>query len=533
SLCSTLSSVPLPLSPDARPGLQTLELLVPPVRLAALAVWSAVARRDFRCYGRAVEFLETVNGSVPGLVGYRHFAKLLLGLKAKIILEMVLQDPPASELRSTLDRYFPEKLPAHPMATPRDAQKVTQVQHQFRELVLYLMNDPPLRTPSSLQVEVQEQYGEEFLKVLQKLLWEYLQRLAASLPRVCIEQLRDAVQGAGPSDPHREQFLTRCLNELDPPSLQLLLRDPGAYAPQDPVSLDVESDVEPGGTTLCDDGGLTFPIARKRPVPRRLAPSAHPLGEEGREEGSGRGPTPGDTALLPSEEKRAESGRGVSARDTDGRWRSQVRGSPGSGGRARPRKRSPPGQRARTPPGDGEAPARLRHQDDCGPALPRWDLRTRGRRGGGEAASGPGRERSPQERRSPVASLTRRWRLRPRPREKENTAEWRLSRPALRRPCVAGPSDRLPAEREAIPLLRSGPRQRSAEPIDIISDSEDESRDPLTSSLGEKGPLQLYHRTKHDTYIPTLVQHLQPLAMYPCYVALERMAKLPVSRQGD
>ncbi|GCC42260.1 hypothetical protein chiPu_0026333 [Chiloscyllium punctatum] len=69
-----------------------------------------------------------------------------------------------------------------------------------------------------------KQYGEEFLTALQRLLWEYLLRLDITLPRLCLQQLRDV---ANLSDPRHAEFLIGYLRELDPRSLQALAVTPG------------------------------------------------------------------------------------------------------------------------------------------------------------------------------------------------------------------------------------------------------------------------------------------------------------------
>ncbi|XP_059497754.1 uncharacterized protein LOC125450640 isoform X2 [Stegostoma tigrinum] len=138
------------------------------------------------------------------------------------------------------------------------------------------------------------------------------------------------------------------------------------------------------------------------------------------------------------------------------------------------------------------------------------------------AAAGPrppGTE-TPQRREGGVAwekpriSPSARWTPRRRPNEKENQEVLGPIRVSRQHPGLAESGDGLAAPASGL----SHPNPHSAELSDMISDSEDEGHDPL----GGKGPLRLYHRTKNNTLIPTLVQHLRPIALKPCYVALER-----------
>ncbi|XP_067870573.1 uncharacterized protein [Heterodontus francisci] len=496
---------------------------------------------------------------------------------------MFVEDAPPGDIRSKLYQLFPEDAPAPAIATPRDLQKVGQIQQQFRELVVQLLDDPPFRI-SFLQEELPEQYGEEFMGVLQKLLWEYLQRLEETLPRVRFDQLHAASQAAEPSDSRQAQFLIGCLKELDPRSLQLLV-NPGGSDPQDAVSLDLLVEAEPGGN-FWDNGGLAFPVAWRKPGPRGVATSPPEPGEDGRSqegrkeggEGSGRDPVwsaskrrvasgwqasargPEQRSSQTSPDRAEMPGRshhggkapdcppylrspGSKLRDVEFRhvpllqpvvlvemlsagWEAKGQSLPSCGRCCRTvaRKRSVSGTSTASREGglpDGSSSDLEELPHPWGLTRVKRKVRTRGRIPQGPPRPRRGDNRSPRERTSPSVSPSCRWRLSRRTKEKENEADLGSARPARRHLGAAGPPlDSLQAPTEGI---------SQPEPTDIISDSADESHDPLTACLGGKGPLQLYHRTKHDTFIPTLVQHLRPLAMHPCYVSLERMAKPAVS----
>lgn len=64
----------------------SLRLLAPPLRLVSAAVWKVMQQRDAMHYGKLEEFVTSVSETVPGLLSYRHQAKLCVGLRARVSL---------------------------------------------------------------------------------------------------------------------------------------------------------------------------------------------------------------------------------------------------------------------------------------------------------------------------------------------------------------------------------------------------------------------------------------------------------------
>ncbi|XP_078394413.1 uncharacterized protein LOC144678534, partial [Cetorhinus maximus] len=337
---------------------------------------------------------------------------------------------------------------------------------------------------------MREEYGEEFMSVLQKLLWEYLQRLDESLPRVQFDQLREAAQAADSSDPRHAQFLIGCLKKLDPRSLRLLVPNTEASDPQDGVSLGLASEVEPDSNLR---GGPAFPTAWRSAGPR-------PPGEDGRSprapragrgeggEGSGRVSAPFASEQRPAGSRQPWARgpeRRRSGRATHGGAGSPGRSCGGAPGCPPPRRPEPgvtgsrhaplllqpvapvetlsPGREVKgapLPPSPpcgrcGRISARkraasgeggLRDESSPGPEEPArpWRL-TRVKRASGRDLGGTrlDSDRSPWEGRSLSVSQSRRWRLPRRSKEKENQAASGLTRPACRSPDVGGSSERL------------------------------------------------------------------------------------------
>ena len=71
---------------DERLPVASLRLLAPPLRLVSAAVWKVMQQRDVMNYGKLEEFVTSVSETVPGLLSYRHQAKLTVGLWARVSL---------------------------------------------------------------------------------------------------------------------------------------------------------------------------------------------------------------------------------------------------------------------------------------------------------------------------------------------------------------------------------------------------------------------------------------------------------------
>lgn len=66
----------------------SLRLLAPPLRLISAAMWKVIQQRDAMHYGKLEEFVTSVSETVPGLLSYRHQAKLSVGLRARVSFEI-------------------------------------------------------------------------------------------------------------------------------------------------------------------------------------------------------------------------------------------------------------------------------------------------------------------------------------------------------------------------------------------------------------------------------------------------------------
>lgn len=157
------------------------------LRFAAAASWLVVSRRCVEHFPRVVEFLQSLRAAAPGLVCFRHHERLCMGLKAKVVVELILQERPWAQVLNALNHHFPES------EDTKQDRKLLEARENFCLLVKQLSEDPAL----SLQ-ELEQDYGEPFLVAMEKLLFEYLCQLEKALPTVRAQELQDALSWIQP-----------------------------------------------------------------------------------------------------------------------------------------------------------------------------------------------------------------------------------------------------------------------------------------------------------------------------------------------
>ncbi|XP_069094256.1 TERF1-interacting nuclear factor 2 isoform X2 [Pleurodeles waltl] len=197
--------------------METQEILlehVSPQQLAAAASWHVVRCRQFSHFTHVLEFLEMMNAAAPDLVAYRHFAKLTLGLKASIVVDMIRQYHSRSSIFLLVNRFFPDSYPAmHPHATQRDYTKISEVVKAFRDTLRRLPIDQRNWT-QYIKAELEEEYGEVFLAALEKLLREYFMHLESTMSRPNIQQFQESMMSTGRSRRSKKKDLCSSLRIL-------------------------------------------------------------------------------------------------------------------------------------------------------------------------------------------------------------------------------------------------------------------------------------------------------------------------------
>ncbi|XP_067117499.1 TERF1-interacting nuclear factor 2 isoform X2 [Osmerus mordax] len=162
--------------------LQALRLLVPPVRLVCAAMWKVMKERDVMQYGTLEEFVTSSCETAPGLLTNRHQAKLGLGLRARLILELCRgQDlPDPNTILPHLERIRVPVTLSSVLKTKRDV-KIEAAVTNFHDFVQTILRDPTERE-QFYKEEFLTEYGPQFDLQLEKLLWEFLVRLDQLLP---------------------------------------------------------------------------------------------------------------------------------------------------------------------------------------------------------------------------------------------------------------------------------------------------------------------------------------------------------------
>ncbi|KAL0962920.1 hypothetical protein UPYG_G00347150 [Umbra pygmaea] len=198
--------------------LPALRLLVSPLRLMNAFVWQVVNQRNVMHYGKVEEFVTVVTEAVPDLLSFKQRVQLILGLRARIILELFRKDQPNHQDIQLLLKKINICVPIE----EQDAE-VESSQATFVSLVHTLMKNPYERK-HFFQEEFNRQYGSKYDTALQALVGGLVFRLEQllSVPDLC--QIASMIS-ASPSD------LEDCGKSVsDPEQLKLLLQNQNLQA---------------------------------------------------------------------------------------------------------------------------------------------------------------------------------------------------------------------------------------------------------------------------------------------------------------
>ncbi|XP_070976962.1 uncharacterized protein [Oncorhynchus clarkii lewisi] len=201
---SVSTGPPLPLS--------SLRLLVSPLRLMYSFVWHVVNQRNVMHYGKVEEFVTVVTEAVPKLLSYKQRAQLILGLRARMILEMFRKGCPPNPqaIQSLLGNM---NISA---SSGQQDVEVEESQANFVSLVQTLLKNPYERK-HFFQEEFHTQYGSKYDTALQALVGGLVFRLEQLLSVPDLSQIASMIS-ADPSD------LEECGQSMsDPEQLKILL----------------------------------------------------------------------------------------------------------------------------------------------------------------------------------------------------------------------------------------------------------------------------------------------------------------------
>ncbi|XP_029969690.1 zinc finger protein 14-like [Salarias fasciatus] len=171
---------------DAPLLLPSLRLFIPPLRLASAAMWHVVQRGTVHDYGLVEEFISTVTDIVPELLSPDHKAQLLLGLRARVVLELCRSAPvqEAEAIEAHLERI--KSLISTWAAQPCFAD-VDFPESNFTDQVELLLKDPEEKE-KFFQDVFPTDFGPDYDGALQVLMLDFLSRLEKLFPVPDIQQ---------------------------------------------------------------------------------------------------------------------------------------------------------------------------------------------------------------------------------------------------------------------------------------------------------------------------------------------------------
>ncbi|XP_024145601.1 uncharacterized protein zgc:113263 isoform X1 [Oryzias melastigma] len=286
--------------------IRCLRLLAPPLQLLSAAVWQVVQQGLVDHYGRLEEFVTMVTELVPELMSYSQRAQLILGLRARLVLELCRGDHPVDmqTIQPHLDRI------KAPVSTAKDhhvtINQVEESEVNFVELVHSLLEDPSERKYFFQEI-FPVYFGPKYDTALEMLMWEFISRLEELLPVPDFTQLAALLRDA-------PTFLDDCLQSFfSAEDMKAILehhRSLGSFEEKDPKLLPMDD---------CILSSLSLPLGTKPDVETA---SCSPTVKES--------PPPEHKLLLnppvhTSRLERPVRQRPREARDSDS-WSPQVRG---------------------------------------------------------------------------------------------------------------------------------------------------------------------------------------------------------------
>ncbi|XP_016344281.1 zinc finger protein 2-like isoform X2 [Sinocyclocheilus anshuiensis] len=165
-----LDRIPLPLP--------ALRFLVPPVRLMSAFMWRIVQQKDVMQYGMLADFVSLVSEAVPKLVSRRLGVQLILGLRARLVLELCERDN-AADMHTIHTHLNSIQLV--------DNTVVGEAGVRFVELVQTLIKDVDEKE-HFFQHVFPVDFGTDFDAAIRVLMWHFLSRLEHFLPIPDLQQ---------------------------------------------------------------------------------------------------------------------------------------------------------------------------------------------------------------------------------------------------------------------------------------------------------------------------------------------------------
>uniref|UniRef100_A0A1A7Y4Z9 C2H2-type domain-containing protein n=1 Tax=Iconisemion striatum TaxID=60296 RepID=A0A1A7Y4Z9_9TELE len=161
----------------------SLRLLASPLQLTYSYIWQVIRQRNVKHYGKVEEFVTMVTQTVPELMTFKHAAQLILGLRARIILDLLqYENPPDAKAIQML---------INKLKVPTSSGKETEVEKSQTNFMVLVQN--LLRNPTERKRFFQEvfpvQYGSKFDTALQTLTAGLVCKMEKLLPVPNLSQL--------------------------------------------------------------------------------------------------------------------------------------------------------------------------------------------------------------------------------------------------------------------------------------------------------------------------------------------------------
>ncbi|MEQ2179410.1 hypothetical protein GOODEAATRI_024645, partial [Goodea atripinnis] len=167
----------------------SLQLLVPPVRLMSAFVWKAVQQDSAMQYEKLLDFIDLVTEVVPELLSPSQKGQLVLGLRARFVLELCRGNGVANlkTIQGHLDKIHTCCLELSTSEHMESSDILKTSYSNFANLVQNILN-VPLEKEVFFQDVFPEHYGSAFNQRVQQLVSLLLTRLEQLLPIPDLQQ---------------------------------------------------------------------------------------------------------------------------------------------------------------------------------------------------------------------------------------------------------------------------------------------------------------------------------------------------------
>ncbi|KAM9327557.1 uncharacterized protein KZ484_019031 [Pholidichthys leucotaenia] len=174
--------------------LPSLRLFIPPLRLVSAVMWHAVQRGNVQDYGMVEDFIRTVTDIVPELLNADQKAQLLLGLRARVILDLCRAEQITDT--ETIEMHL-EKIKAivSTWAAQPCFADVQFPESNFVNQVKLLLKDPEEKERFFQDVFPMD-FGPAYDGSLQMLMLDFLARLEKLLPVPDVQQIASMLNAA-------------------------------------------------------------------------------------------------------------------------------------------------------------------------------------------------------------------------------------------------------------------------------------------------------------------------------------------------